>query len=460
MNALTVEELRRQLARVTGISPRRPDAPREVKFLAGAVRWTEPADKSPVTHYGVRIDHDGGEPDAVYPVGTRWVPVPQGTTAFVSSLNFVTGLESAKVAVSIAQEAIGNQKSLQIVLPEVTEESPAPTLVEFPAGQQDDLLVVAVHQNEAGDNGIEWGETFDQSTPVEISDEPDSITRFVFWWNNIVGLWQPLAQWPALTPGPVVIDEETLDVDEETDPMRSVITFEVAVPEVLNGFDGVEAFYEIGSEITPLGHLPLVTDPADPMPIRIDMPRPISDQTGRIRLVARNRDRVAPLVVAGEEEDQTPWIEVELTARPESEAIPPAALVTSVAGTVEYDDVDVPRGWRLATATIGLPVDRSTIMRVDIGIAVFTDGTFAEILQEIPLLALSVPPTGDIVLSELSFEFWQLPAFGERFLLYARSVNYINKPSADVLPKTKFMFRTFPAATSNDPNTYATAIIK
>lgn len=182
-------QLYQLLLRTTGISNRRPDAPREVKFVGGAIRWKAPADVTPVTHYCIRIDQDGGVPDMVVPVGTQWMPVPQGTKAWVSAFNYINRLESAKIAVDLSNGS--SVTSLSVELPTGV----GPNTVDLPAGTTNALLVVEIMNNAAGDGTIEWGTNVRPDTPAKISETASSLNRFLFWWRTEDSEWAILSQW-------------------------------------------------------------------------------------------------------------------------------------------------------------------------------------------------------------------------------------------------------------------------
>ena len=90
----------RLIARVTKLTRRRPSPPRELRQDAtrNLLTWKPPvASGAPFTHYRVRIDHDGGEPDFEVSCGQRSLTVPTGSRVFLTAYNQTNGFESPRV---------------------------------------------------------------------------------------------------------------------------------------------------------------------------------------------------------------------------------------------------------------------------------------------------------------------------------------------------------------------------
>lgn len=341
-------ELYRLLLRTSGYSPRRPDPPQEVQYVNGCLRWKEPADRSPVTHYIVRIDSDGSDPSMVVPVGSTWIPIPPGVKAFVSSWNSVTRIESSKAAVDVSGRQ-QEQDSLKVALPAGVHE----TEISFADGSEDSLLVVEITQNSTGEGTIVWGDNFDASTPTDLTKVADEVTRFTFWWDS---KWKLISRWPVFDyPGSVTIDPLSVNVDEDTDPMKAIITAEADLPEILNDFDGCDAFFKPAGSThyaEPLGHIPHRVGTAGPFKVHIELFRPITGVTGKIYLVSRNQRVSGKLLTSGVNE--TPNFQVELTARPPStidSATAPTGCSLSIA--LDGDTFSLETSWTPATPVGG-----------------------------------------------------------------------------------------------------------
>lgn len=112
-------------------------------------------------------------------------------------------------------------------------------------------------------------------------------------------------------------------------------------------------------------------------------------------------------------------------------AAPPAPNVAGVTTTIEYlsldmdtigDDATIPvkYRWRLATAVITYGETRPDHISVDI--ITYTDNTFAQVAQTGPLREWIDPPVSGTTTLEPT-DWWELPAYGERFKLQIRSSN-------------------------------------
>lgn len=90
----------RLVRRTAIISPRRPGAPRELRYDSASklLTWTEPADKStPFSHYRVRLDTDDGAPAFEVGAGQTSAVIYSAMQAFVSTYNDISRIESARV---------------------------------------------------------------------------------------------------------------------------------------------------------------------------------------------------------------------------------------------------------------------------------------------------------------------------------------------------------------------------
>lgn len=129
-------------------------------------------------------------------------------------------------------------------------------------------------------------------------------------------------------PAPGPISNFTGVVVDESDPALDVITGQADLPAVLNDFDGCETYITVGaSSPVPAGHQYHLPGAAGPFTFEFRIGRPDGAETWRIWFCSRNADTQAPLVMAAGP-DQTPYIDVNVTARPStSGATPPAQVV-------------------------------------------------------------------------------------------------------------------------------------
>jgi hypothetical protein len=90
------EVLERLVRRHGRITTRRPQVPRELRYdpVTRLLSWKGPADRTPFTHYRIRLEKDSGPPTHEVSAGQTAVVVIIAKRAFVSSYNFSNGMES------------------------------------------------------------------------------------------------------------------------------------------------------------------------------------------------------------------------------------------------------------------------------------------------------------------------------------------------------------------------------
>ena len=176
----SIYNLHQQFYRANDITPRRPLAPREVRYGNGFVRWAAPPKGIPFTHYGIRIDHDGGIPDIVVPFGCRFTAVPPGKKAWVSSYNAQSELESPRVEVPISAGS-GSGSGLTTISITVAAGTASTEIVVDGAIP---FLALQIINNATGEGRITWGENFEEGLDTDISDYEGSINRFLFVWRE------------------------------------------------------------------------------------------------------------------------------------------------------------------------------------------------------------------------------------------------------------------------------------
>lgn len=96
--------VRNLVVRATGITTRRPRAPRELSYdeTLGLLSWKAPADRGfPFTHYRIRVDTDGGEPDFELSAGQTSLQFRGSAAIYLSTYNSTNGLESTKVTITV-----------------------------------------------------------------------------------------------------------------------------------------------------------------------------------------------------------------------------------------------------------------------------------------------------------------------------------------------------------------------
>jgi hypothetical protein len=108
----------RAALRMLQVSNRRPDPPRELRFVDNLLSWLAPPNTTNITHYRIRIDQDGGAPDYEVSAGQRSLQLFRGDTFTVSSYNAISGLESRRVGFGAAYGQDGNQQVIPPVPPD------------------------------------------------------------------------------------------------------------------------------------------------------------------------------------------------------------------------------------------------------------------------------------------------------------------------------------------------------
>jgi hypothetical protein len=174
-------DIYRQLYLATDITPRRPLPPRGVRFSNGFVQWEAPPKGIPVTHYGIRIDHDDKDPDIVVPFGCRFAQVPSGKKAWVSSGNIQNELESQKVMVDISAGVTtggGSITSISITCAAGAVET------EIVVADGIALLALQILNNATGEAWIKWGDNFEAGLKIDIATYENSKNRFLFLWRE------------------------------------------------------------------------------------------------------------------------------------------------------------------------------------------------------------------------------------------------------------------------------------
>ncbi len=171
------------LLRATGLSGRRPEPPREVRYESGFIRFSQARDEDRFALYAIRIDRDSGPPDIVVPAGTRIVAVPSGTRAWVTTVR--NGIESAPSTVPMTAVVTSGAMFEEITM------APGSASVEVTAadGSYDgQLFFLQINNNAAGDAVFTWGPNFEAGLAVDLSAYNGSINRWIFAWKQ--GEWR------------------------------------------------------------------------------------------------------------------------------------------------------------------------------------------------------------------------------------------------------------------------------
>ncbi len=172
----------RLTARVTGLSQRRPEPPRNFRGESpGRLSWTAPPPTAPpYSHYRIRVDRDNGEPHYQVSSGQGEIQILYGSRFVLSTYNEANGLESAKVylnynaAGDITSGGTTQSEDLQVTSNKTLAAST--TQIECnPSPQPGPRLVWNIAQDATGGREITWASCY-KNAPVDIDGTPNTLT--------------------------------------------------------------------------------------------------------------------------------------------------------------------------------------------------------------------------------------------------------------------------------------------
>jgi hypothetical protein len=168
----------RLLLRSTGVTNRRPDPPRDVRYGNGFIRFSPPRRTEGVSHYVIRIDRDNGPPDLVVAVGTSTIAIPPGDSCSVSSFSMSVQLESSRVTVPI--NGSSSSSGVAVVVSITLAAGAVAQDISVTVGSAGQLLALQIINNAVGNGVAEAGDSFEEGTLLDITDYADSVNRFLF----------------------------------------------------------------------------------------------------------------------------------------------------------------------------------------------------------------------------------------------------------------------------------------
>lgn len=182
----------RLTARLTKLSDRRPDEPRNFAGTYPAyLSWTPPQIKD-FTHYRLRIDHDDGPPDMEFPSGQIGIQLFVGSRFFLTTYNDTNGLESGPVVLEYdtladLTTAISGGSADTDVTAEYTMTSSPYAIPCVPSPQSGVRLTVFLAQDATGGRTPSWASCYKNAPTTEIDGTASTLSVVGFSYRS--GSW-------------------------------------------------------------------------------------------------------------------------------------------------------------------------------------------------------------------------------------------------------------------------------
>lgn len=176
----------RLTARVTGLSQRRPEAPRNFRGRSpGVLSWTAPPPTAPpYSHYRIRIDTDAGNPAYELSSGHTEIQILRGSRFVISTYNQANGLESSKVylnynaAGDITTGGTIQTEELQVTA-ETTLSASSTQIPCNPTPTPGVRLVWYIAQDATGGREITWASCY-KNAPIDIDGTASTLSVIAF----------------------------------------------------------------------------------------------------------------------------------------------------------------------------------------------------------------------------------------------------------------------------------------
>lgn len=185
----------RLTARLTTLTDRRPDEPRDFRgAYPGFLSWSPPQIKD-FTHYRLRIDHDDGEPDYEFSAGQIGIQLFVGSRFFLTTYNNTNGLESGPAV--LEYDAAGD---LTTAITGGSSETEVTAYYEMTSGpysipctpspQSGIELIVILKQDATGGRTPSWASCFKNAPTTEIDGTASTLSMVGFsyyggyWWRK------------------------------------------------------------------------------------------------------------------------------------------------------------------------------------------------------------------------------------------------------------------------------------
>lgn len=176
----------RLTARVTGLSQRRPEPPRNFRGQSpGWLSWTTPPPTAPpFSHYRLRIDHDDGAAEYELPSGHLGIQILRGSRFVLTTYNEANGLESARVylnynaAGDITTGGTTQTEELQVTA-ETTLSTSTTQIPCNPTPTPGVRLVWYIAQDATGGREITWASCY-KNAPTDIDGTASTLSVVAF----------------------------------------------------------------------------------------------------------------------------------------------------------------------------------------------------------------------------------------------------------------------------------------
>lgn len=182
----------RMTARLTTLTDRRPDEPRNFRGSNPAyLSWSPPQNEN-FTHYRLRIGHDDGVPDLEFTSGQTGVQIFFGSTFFLTTYNDTNGLESGPVVLEYdtladLATAISGGSTDTDVTAEYTMTSSPYAIPCVPSPQSGVRLTVFLAQDATGGRTPSWASCYKNAPTTEIDGTASTLSVVGFSYRS--GSW-------------------------------------------------------------------------------------------------------------------------------------------------------------------------------------------------------------------------------------------------------------------------------
>lgn len=183
-------------ARLTTLTDRRPDEPRNFTGSYPAYLSWSPPQNANFTHYRLRIGHDDGVPDLEFPSGQTGVQLFIGRTFFLTTYNDTNGLESGPVvleydvqsdlALLVSGGSGGGSGDIEMDA-EYTMNSSPYAIPCIPSVQNGARLTVWLTQDATGGRTPSWASCYKNAPTTEIDGTASTLSAVEFKGRN--GSW-------------------------------------------------------------------------------------------------------------------------------------------------------------------------------------------------------------------------------------------------------------------------------
>lgn len=179
----------RMVARLTTLTDRRPDEPRNfVGSFPGYLSWSPPQSDN-FTHYRIRIGHDDGDADYELSRGQLGIQLFIGSTFFLSTWNETNRLESGMVVLFYDTQSdltaliTGGSTETDVTAEYTMTSSPYP-IPCVPSPQSGVRLTIFLAQDATGGRTPSWASCYKNAPTTEIDGTASTLSVIGFSYRN------------------------------------------------------------------------------------------------------------------------------------------------------------------------------------------------------------------------------------------------------------------------------------